>query len=99
MMNTEKPLSIVIKSNNCAIKEVCALCGFVDRANTPFDAFIEGTWDWVCSRCLDARKRPGYSQALDILNCIMITLFRGGSIDAIHNRAAKAMADSRDLNF
>lgn len=42
---------VVLKANNCAVREVCARCGLKDRAESPFAAFIEGTWDWVCPRC------------------------------------------------
>ena len=46
--------NLVIKSNNCCIKEPCALCGEIEsHADIPFAIFVEGTYDAVCAKCVN----------------------------------------------
>lgn len=44
---------IVIKENNCSMKEFCALCGESMKNNMPLGLFLDGTWNSVCIECAE----------------------------------------------
>jgi hypothetical protein len=50
-------VNLIIKSNNCSVKEPCALCGEIERhADVPFAVFVEGTYEPVCQRCVNEQS-------------------------------------------
>ena len=50
--NITKP-TIVIRANNCATNDPCAICGQRTDPNGFFDYFLEGTVELVCDQCVE----------------------------------------------
>lgn len=51
---TSSPVELVLKLNNCACREYCALCHCEFRPETGLWPFVEGGWKPVCAECADA---------------------------------------------
>jgi hypothetical protein len=63
---TIDPRGIEFKYNNCGAWTKCAVCAEIDRADVGFQAFIQGTYDWLCYECLE-KCLPGGQAALNAL--------------------------------
>jgi hypothetical protein len=57
---------IVIKDNNCATNDPCAVCGERTDPNCGPELFLEGTWALVCHQC-GKKYQPHLVEALDLL--------------------------------
>jgi hypothetical protein len=54
--------TIIIRENNCATNDPCAICGQRTDPNGLFDFFLEGTVSLVCDQCVEK-----YDPALKVL--------------------------------
>ena len=60
---------VILRPNNCATHETCALCNCYERADSPLMAALEGTGRWVCLPCFEKRSGiPGSAQLIHYLN-------------------------------
>jgi len=55
---THRRPTIVLKHNNCATNDPCALCGARTDPVVGLDFFLAGTWALVCDGCAEAHA-PG----------------------------------------
>lgn len=56
--------NIVIKGNNCATNDPCAICGERTDPVCGPELFLEGTWALVCRQC-GLKRAPYLVEALD----------------------------------
>lgn len=81
---------VVIKPNNCMVREQCAVCGQWERPSAPFAAYAADRW--VCHACLNTSDVPFLGRCLEILNgAAIIALeherdFADGALTAIEKQ-------------
>jgi hypothetical protein len=63
---------VILRPNNCATHESCALCISYERADSPLMAVLEGTERWVCLPCFEKRSGiRGSAVLIDYLNGVL----------------------------
>ena len=61
-------MELVIKWNNCAFNDPCAICGGRTDPLVGPEIFVEGSWGLVCNQCARERARELQQAALDSLD-------------------------------
>ena len=58
--NLGKTMKLAIKPNNVGAKELCFICGRLERARIPYEVFLAGSFDFVCSKCAEREDEELY---------------------------------------
>lgn len=63
---------VILRLNNLAQRNSCAICDGGDRMDTPLAASLEGTDSWVCLECFEKRSEiHGIARLVNYLNGIL----------------------------